>query len=70
MVSNPNNPLVDFKSRTGISWREMAEKIGISVTHLQRLMSYNKTNITGIKYSTYLQIRNKIGVDLKSYIEE
>jgi hypothetical protein len=59
------NKLREYKEQSGSTWREMEDQTGISATSLINL--YNIKDAEGIlriKLSTYVIVKDKLGVDL------
>jgi hypothetical protein len=59
------NKLREYKEQSGSTWREMEDQTGISATSLINL--YNIKDAVGIlriKLSTYVIVKDKLGVDL------
>lgn len=67
MIPRKVNKLLDYKNLYNYSWRELAQKIGITVSSLHGIAN---GTVKDIKISTANKIKKVTGLEPKDYISK
>ncbi|MBN1113486.1 MAG: hypothetical protein JXA53_11305 [Bacteroidales bacterium] len=63
------NPLKEYKeNHPELQWVDISEKTGIPLQTLMSIIKKDKTNIGGVTIATAITLKEKLGVDLLTYI--
>lgn len=61
------NPLLAYKNVTGMSWRDLILRTGLSSTQIQRIARMSPKEILGVSFVTHFKLLDTLGIDLLAY---
>lgn len=64
------NPLLEYKEKNQLSWRQLVMQTGVSHSTLHRLATCELPELAQCTFSVSLRIRQTIGIDLYDFVEK
>ena len=63
------NPLLKMKTNTGLSWKNLADKSGLSKAQLRRITTRDPSGIACLRLETHIILKETLAIDFEPFLK-